>query len=248
MTQLQSMFPKGAGINMTRWRVNTAAGAKFAFGRNVETIYRFDQARTIVSLDSSFLTDEPLSLRYARHFADGRRVRREQMSMNRLYAVESTLTITGSMAEHRVAARPSWISGIAQALLSRIAGGNSPGNVEVAEAKWIEIAAADLRRDAGAGIVIAGEYQPPQVHAAAHAINALLGNAGKTVYQIEPLQSDPEEDLKSLRQLVDDMNNGSASVLLILGCDPAATAPADLGFAHCRSSQSAAEATVAMQT
>ena len=42
----------------------------------------------------------------------------------------------------------------------------------------------------GASIVIAGEYQPPPVHAIAHAINHTLGNAGKTVIYTESSRSE----------------------------------------------------------
>ena len=45
-----------------------------AFGRPVNTIYRFDQADVIVSLDADFLSCGPGNLIYARQFADKRRV------------------------------------------------------------------------------------------------------------------------------------------------------------------------------
>ncbi len=45
-----------------------------AFGRPVNTIYHFDQADVIVSLDADFLSCGPGNLLYARQFADQRRV------------------------------------------------------------------------------------------------------------------------------------------------------------------------------
>ena len=45
-----------------------------AFGRPVNTIYHFDQADVIVSLDADFLSCGPGNLVYARQFADKRRV------------------------------------------------------------------------------------------------------------------------------------------------------------------------------
>ncbi len=44
----------------------------------------------------------------------------------------------------------------------------------------------DLNANRGASIVIAGEHQPPRVHALAHALNATLGNDGKTVIYTDP--------------------------------------------------------------
>src|SRR5438445_5923967 len=42
------------------------AGARLAFGRNVNSVYRFDKAAVIVSLDCDFLNEGAASVRYAR--------------------------------------------------------------------------------------------------------------------------------------------------------------------------------------
>ena len=55
-------------------RHNSHLGAMLAFGRPVNTFYRFDQADVIVSLDADFLSCGPGNLIYARQFADKRRV------------------------------------------------------------------------------------------------------------------------------------------------------------------------------
>jgi MoCo/4Fe-4S cofactor protein with predicted Tat translocation signal len=55
-------------------RHNAYRGAVLSFGRPVNTIYHFDQADVIVSLDADFLACGPGNLPYARQFADRRRV------------------------------------------------------------------------------------------------------------------------------------------------------------------------------
>jgi MoCo/4Fe-4S cofactor protein with predicted Tat translocation signal len=55
-------------------RHNAYQGGVLAFGKPVNTIYHFDQADVIVSLDADFLACGPGNLRHARHFADKRRV------------------------------------------------------------------------------------------------------------------------------------------------------------------------------
>ena len=55
-------------------RHNSYLGSVLAFGRPVNTVYRFDQADVIVSLDSDFLSCGPGNLIYARQFAEKRRV------------------------------------------------------------------------------------------------------------------------------------------------------------------------------
>jgi MoCo/4Fe-4S cofactor protein with predicted Tat translocation signal len=211
-------------------RINTAAGAQLVFGKRVETIYRFDQANVVLSLDSDFLFENPASLRYARQFMDGRRVRRANMQMNRLYVVESTMTITGSTADHRIGIAPSQIATVADAIAARIAN-QKPRDVHV-DQKWLDAVTADLRANAGSCIVIAGESQPPAVHAIAHRINQALGNIGKTVYYIDPVESDPVNPIESLQELVADMDANRADLLLILGGNPAYNAPADIHFAE----------------
>src|SRR5581483_2137814 len=63
-------------------------GAQLAFGRDVNSVYRFDRAAVIVSLDSDFLDQGPASVRYARDFAKWRGIETPAAQMNRLYAVE----------------------------------------------------------------------------------------------------------------------------------------------------------------
>ena len=79
-----------------------------AFGDDVHAVYHFDEAARILSLDCNFLEDEPGSVRYAREFVDNRRVQdgRPRADANRLYVVESTVTITGANADHRLALPP----------------------------------------------------------------------------------------------------------------------------------------------
>jgi hypothetical protein len=56
-------------------RDNLYAGAQRAFGENVTTQYRFDQAQIILALDADYLACGPASMRYAHDFAARRRVR-----------------------------------------------------------------------------------------------------------------------------------------------------------------------------
>ena len=85
--------------------------------------------------------------------------------------------------------------------------------------------------------MIAGEHQPPFVHALAHAMNAALGNVGKTVVYTESIEANPVNQLESLRDLVNDLNAGKVEFLVILGANPVYDAPADFDFAD-RASES----------
>jgi MoCo/4Fe-4S cofactor protein with predicted Tat translocation signal len=212
-------------------RDSVREGARLAFGQYANTIYHFDKADVVVSLDSDFLACGPASLRYARDFAAKRRP--DDGTMNRLYAVESTVTNTGSVADHRLPMKPSEIESFARALASSLGVQTGPSAFSMDEARSKQIAAIakDLRDHRGSCIIIAGDSQPPVVHALAHAMNAALGNAGNTVVYTESVEANPVDGNASLRELVADMNGGQVDVLLILGGNPVYNAPADLDFA-----------------
>ena len=98
-------------------------------------------------------------------------------------------------------------------------------------AAWLDALARDLQANRGRSLVMAGDGQPAAVHALAHAMNAALGNVGQTVVYTEPVLASPTDTQASLRELVQDMAAGRVNTLLILGANPAYTAPADLDFA-----------------
>ena len=68
------------------------------------------------------------------------------------------------------------------------------------------------------------------MHALAHAMNAALGNVGKTVVYTDPSKQIRSIRLNRLRDLVNDLNAGKVEFLLILGANPVYDAPADFNF------------------
>jgi molybdopterin-containing oxidoreductase family iron-sulfur binding subunit len=213
-------------------RDNVREGARLAFGDVVHTRYRVDQADVIVSLDADFLGSGPSNLRDARHFADRRRPAPGQR-MNRLYVIESTPTITGTMADHRLRMPAIDVESAARRLARLVDQGSAaPGAQRDAADPFLEATAHDLLEHRGSSLVIAGDAQPPVVHALAHAMNDVLGNNGRTVEQTDPVEASPVDDMKSLAELVADMGRGQVDLLLILGGNPAFTAPGDVPFAE----------------
>ncbi|MDB6033691.1 MAG: molybdopterin oxidoreductase, iron-sulfur binding subunit [Verrucomicrobiales bacterium] len=212
-------------------RENLYEGARSAFGEVVEAQHHIDKAKVIVSLDSDFLGTHPGSLRYARQFALGRKVHSTgNPTMNRLYVVESQVTITGSVADHRLPVAPSEIPQFAAALAEAIGTQNQARNSAGPYSQWIQAVAGDLQKNRGASLVLAGEQQPPAVHVLAHRINQALANIGQTITFTDPVAASPWEQLKSVRELTEAMGKESVEVLVILGTNPVFTAPADLNF------------------
>ena len=91
---------------------------------------------------------------------------------------------------------------------------------------WIEASARDLRQYRGRSLVIAGEFQPPAVHAAAQKINETLGNIGTTIEYLSPESPPPA----AISELARAMHAGEVETLLILGANPAYDAPAASSF------------------
>jgi molybdopterin-containing oxidoreductase family iron-sulfur binding subunit len=217
-------------------RDQVRAGARLAFGQDVDTHYRFDRADVIVALDADFLCSGPGALRYTREFVRRRRVRPGQTpAMNRLYVVEGTPTLTGAMADHRLVVSAGQIEHVARAVARGLGiPGEWPadGAPATAHAAWIAALARDLQRHRGSSIVLAGDQQPPIVHALAHAMNHALGNNDRTVIHTDPVDARPVDQIASLRELVRDMAAGQVELLVILGGNPVFAAPADLDFAR----------------
>ncbi|HEX5446383.1 MAG TPA: TAT-variant-translocated molybdopterin oxidoreductase [Pirellulales bacterium] len=216
-------------------RDNVRAGARLAFGEYIDTVYRFDRADVVLSLDADFLVGMPGSLSYARAFIDRRRVSTLGTTMNRLYAVESTPGLTGATADHRLPLAASEVEAFTRALAEQLGveTNRSRPSVPAGEhLRWLQTVAADLRDHRGACLVVPGEGQPPIVHALAHAINRELDNIGQTVEYIEPVEARPEDQLESLKTLTDDMAAGQVAMLVILDGNPVYTSPAEFDFAE----------------
>ena len=93
--------------------------------------------------------------------------------------------------------------------------------------RWITAIARDLQTNKGASIIIAGDQQPPAVHALAHAMNAALGNVGKTVFYTDPIEANPVDQVASLNELLADIDSGAVELLLIVGGNPVFNAPVE---------------------
>ncbi len=213
-------------------RDGARAAARRATGRSSEAIYHFDKADVILSLDADFLACGPGSVRYARDFADRRRVSEEHKTMNRLYAVESTPSLTGAKADHRLPVRASDVEGFARQIAAGV-GVDSAGGAGGGEfAQWIAAVAKDLQAHRGTSLVVAGEYQPMAVHAIAHAINQALGNVGATVTYGPAIEVAPQDQGPSLVDLTTAIDGGKVDLLVILGGNPVFSTPADLKFAE----------------
>ena len=113
-----------ATLPQARWhqyepvsRENVYAGGRLAFGEPVDVHYKLDQAQVVVALDADlFGAGVAGNVRYARDFANGRRVRKAKAEMNRLYVAEPAPTSVGAIADNRLPLRASQMEAAARAI------------------------------------------------------------------------------------------------------------------------------------
>ena len=230
---LQQQFP---AMRWHQWqplaRDNERAASVQTFGRPLERNFDLAQAEVVVGIESDLISSAPGWLAYARQFADRRRPDMTAGSMSRVYAIESTPTLLGAKADHRLALPPSELA-LAVRYLAAAAGAGPQEwrQASVKDRAWLDAAAADLVRHKGRVLVHAGPEQPTAIHLLADAINGAAGAFGATIRLVEPVAASPA-GASDLPDLVADMSAGKVDTLLMLDTNPVYTAPADIGFAE----------------
>ncbi|MEO6876646.1 MAG: TAT-variant-translocated molybdopterin oxidoreductase [Opitutaceae bacterium] len=218
-------FPKA------RWYQHTPLAAYETGG--VQADYDFAQADVILTIGSDCLYRHPAALRYSRAFAGRRRVENGRVRMNRFYALESTPTVTGTLADFRLPASPARMRVVLNAIALAIAHNPpSAGDLSPAEMNFVRALADDLRQHAPAVVCIAGAEEDADIQRWALALNAHSGAGGKTVRFLASQRSDSDRaSAGDLTALGGAMRRGEVTRLFILGSNPVYTAPADLDFA-----------------
>lgn len=231
---------------------NALKGVRETYGKYLTPIYNFKLADTIVAIDADFQSNGLAGVRYERDAMNRRKVRVHDSKLradgvspdklSRIYAVESTVTGMGGVADHRLPLKPSEIESFVRELAKElgVAGVPAAGPLPERAKEWVKVVAEDLKEKDKAGVVMVGDSSSVAAHNLVLAINDKIGAVAKKVVTfVEPIQaglSGPDADAvadgtASFKALVDDMAAGKVDALIILGGNPAFTAPADVGFA-----------------
>lgn len=257
LSDLQQSYPEAVTLEYESVsRDNERSGTTLAFGRPLRPQSDFSQAKIIACLDADPLGMHPDSTRSIRDWASHRSPDSESF-FNRMYSIESQLSVTGSQADHRLSVPSSSIRLLAAILedivldrLSRSTNGPTPEPQEQAARphesrlpfspsdviapqilKFIQALAEDLVSCRGESLLVVGPGQPADVHARIHRLNERLGNSGKTVrYLSEPDAGRISHDA-AIDLLASELRAGRVETLLLVGGNPVFDAPADIGFA-----------------
>ena len=220
---VQAALPKARWIEYT-----PVAQRRAEASLGVRVLPDYAKARRILSLDADFLGAGDASVEATRAYSAGRRAdtAAEAEQMTRLYVVESTFTITGAAADHRLRAASSHISALAARFAAEVLSQlGKPAAFKVSglkvDDKWVKECVTDLVKAAkGTALIVAGDHLSADAHRAVALANAALGAAVRAV-------AVPAAPAVSLA----DLAAKPAKTLVILGGNPAYDAPADIKFA-----------------
>jgi hypothetical protein len=194
------------------------------------TLYRLDKVAVLLTLDADLFGAEGTHgasagacARLHRAAPPGRRT-----AANRLYAMESTPTLTGAYADARLARAPHeieaalWrIAGLLGAGARRRAGTAPDAAARAGKPRWPRRCA--MR--AGKALIVAGPTLSPASRALVHLLNQRLGRRTGAVAYIEPVALGAPAHGAALAELAADMRAGRVDTLLMLDTNPVYTAP-----------------------
>ena len=235
--QIKQTFPKAVWTEYSA--VDSTASERVAqdlLGKSLRSLPHFDKAKRVLSLDCDFLSGTDGHTAFVRSYANSRRVKssKDAKGMSRLYSVESTLSATGSAADHRLRLSASQISSfvalIGAEILSQSGGDQrliarlkAAGEGFDVDEKWVKECASDLVAKSGKSLVLAGDHLPKEVHATVFAINEAL-KAPITYVEVPKAE-------EGIARAVAQLNTGKVETLCILGGNPVYNAPVDLDWA-----------------
>ncbi|MCX4239861.1 Fe-S cluster-containing hydrogenase [Paraliomyxa miuraensis] len=206
-------------------------------GAGARSFYSLADAKVVFAADADFLGLEIDHVRLTREWSRTRRLERSTDEMSRLYVVESHLTGTGTMADHRLRMKASHVGdaliGLAKALEGQVswpstaqgvvAGLPEPSLDEPTRA-FVKALAKDLVDNKGKGAVLVGERQPVWVHALGSLINAGLGNNGNGQRWLFDRDAQTLEPVSALAAATE------IEAVLCFDTNPAFDTPASLGL------------------
>ena len=201
-----------------------------SFGKRAVPSYFFERAKTIVSFGADFLGNWLDTLVYSGAYAKRRKPDGEWMS--RHYHFETSLSITGSVADVRAAIKPSEQGEALKYLFGKL-GGNTSGKVRPQVAAKLDKTALELSANKGESLVICGSNDE-NIQILVNAINDRLGNVGKTFSFSQDLSIRKGSDAR-FTELCQEMNKGKVDALIVVGLNPSFVAPSGLNFASCLS-------------
>ena len=233
LTGLQQQFP---AMRWHQWEPlhrdnELAPPSRLSAGRS-NRVFDVGAADVIFAVGSDLISAAPGWLAYARAFAARRRPAETGGKMSRVYAIESTPTLLGAKADHRLPMRPDEIAASLRFLAGAVgAGPQEWSQQENPHAAWLKAAAEDLNATQGRAPSFMQGASSRSKFICWRRINNALGGFGKTVRLIAPVMA--STDVEAGRS-PNCRRHGGGQGRHARSCsetNPVYTAPADLEFA-----------------
>ena len=190
----------------------------------------------IVSIDADLFGTHPFAVRYAHDFAKRREA--TDGTMNRLYVVESCFTITGAMADHRLALRDGEIGTFLTRLNQELTATKppTPQRPDHPAERFLRALAQDMRSHRGKCALVVGPRQPDMVGSGCLYLNNRFGRVNETFFPYNAncrhySQQIGYKQIGAIESLASKISAGDVKTLLILSGNPAYDAPTDLQIA-----------------
>ena len=241
--KLRERLPEAAvclydGVHGDAMRKATTA----AIGQPARQSLDLASAKVVLTVEADLLGSDPGFVANANGFA---KTRDPDGEMGRFYVVEGGYTNTGTSADARLALRPSEMPALLAELERRIDAlddvttlDSTPPSEGFDELEpqqrletFLEVVAAELKNAGQDAAVVVGESLGADAIAAGIRINSKLGSLGR-IQRFLPLVDGELSDVIAIDELAARIDAGKVETLLILGGNPAFTAPADVGFGN----------------
>ena len=193
--------------------------------------YALDKVDIVVSIDADLFGTHPAAVRYAHDFAKRREA--TDGTMNRLYVVESCFTITGAMADHRLALRDREIATFVTRLIQELYATEplKPQTPDHPAERFVQALAQDIRSHRGKCALIVGPRQPAGVRWQFLNLNDSFGTVNETFFPYNASGGHGNLPIGTIESLASDINADGVKTLLLLAPNPAYDAPSDLRIA-----------------
>lgn len=191
------------------------------YGKRAIPSYRFDNAKLIISIGADFLANWISPVEFAKQYSLGKKIDENKPSMTKHIQFESILTMTGANADERVLHRPSETGAVVAALYNALNGSDANGINDAKLKAGIEKVVKELSANTGSALVVCGSNDV-NVQILVNAINEKIGAVGNTIDWSSTSNTHQGVDA-DFAKLIDDMNAGTISTLIVCGANPAYT-------------------------
>jgi len=194
--------------------------------------YALDKAEVIVSIDADLFGTDPAAVRHAHDFAKRRDASNGKMS--RLYVVESCYTITGAMADQRLALRDRQIAGFVTQLIHELGAAKPrpPRTQDHPAQRFLRALAQDIRAHRGDCAFVVGPRQPAGLRSHILHLNDDFGRVNDIFFPLNHSYISESSRVGTIESLASNIRSGGTKTLLILAGNPVYNAPIDLRMAE----------------